>query len=46
MNLFKASTVTLTSSQDLTAPTVPGALRVTSNSSTAVALAWDASSDH
>ena len=42
---FQADTVTLTSSQDLTAPTVPGALRVTSNSSTAVALAWDASSD-
>ena len=42
---FQADTVTLTSSQDMTAPTVPGALRVTSNSSTAVALAWDASSD-
>ena len=43
---FQADTVTLTSSQDLTAPTVPVMLlRVTSNSSTAVALAWDASSD-
>jgi chitodextrinase len=42
---FQADTVTLTPSQDVTAPTVPGALRVTSNTSTAVALAWDASSD-
>jgi fibronectin type 3 domain-containing protein len=42
---FQADTVTLTPGQDLTAPTVPGALRVTSNTSTAVALAWDASTD-